>query len=102
LEVAEALMETKEWTAFILGLLKDRPRPGSPGTFRAEQICRIVALACEPPEAYGRPVTHWTPQELAEEAAKQSIVERISARQTGRFLKRSRFKTASVSLLAAR
>ena len=29
--------------------LADAPRPGTPPTFTAEQICAIVALACEPP-----------------------------------------------------
>jgi transposase len=31
--------------------LADAPRPGTPPTFTPEQICAIVALACEPPDA---------------------------------------------------
>src|SRR5262245_36602983 len=31
--------------------LQDALRPGAPATFRAEQGCQIIALACEPPEA---------------------------------------------------
>lgn len=95
-------MDDKELNVFILGCLSDQPRSGSPGKFSAEQICQIVAMACEPPEEYGRPVTHWTPKELADEADKQGIVESISTRHAGRFLKRSRFETASVPLLAAK
>jgi transposase len=44
--------------------LQDAPRPGAPTTFSAEQWCQIIALACEPPEASGRPISHWTPREL--------------------------------------
>jgi putative transposase len=87
LTAAEAEMDAKQFNVFILELLSDQPRSGSPGKFSAEQLCRIVALACEPPEAYDRPVTHWTPKELADEAIKQGIVETISARHAGRFLK---------------
>src|SRR5262249_53317189 len=41
--------------------LQDAPRPGAPATFSAEQWCQIIALACEPPEASGRPLTPSTP-----------------------------------------
>jgi putative transposase len=71
----------------IRALLSDQPRSGSPGKFTAEQICQIIALACTAPEVYARPVTHWTPAELAQEAQQQGIVERLSARHAGRFLK---------------
>jgi hypothetical protein len=27
--------------------LADRPRPGCPATFTAEQICQIMAIACD-------------------------------------------------------
>ena len=102
LTAAEAEMDDKELNTCILECLSDQARSGSPGKFSPEQICRIVAMACEPPEEYGRPVTHWTPKELADEAVKQGIVASISPRHAGRFLKRSRSETASVSLLAAK
>ena len=85
---------------FILTLLADEPRPGAPAVFSPEQICRIVAMACEDPTASGHPVTHWTPSELAREAVKRGILDRISPRSVGRFLKRGRPQTASVPLLA--
>lgn len=68
-------------------VLDDAPRSGTPPRFSAEQICQVIALACEPPEASGRLVTHWTPAELADEAAKRGIVTSISPRTVGRFLK---------------
>jgi putative transposase len=90
LGVAEEAGE-RELRQAIEGALCDRPRSGAPPTFSAEQVCQIVALACEAPsEESGRPVTHWTPRELAEEAIKRGIVEDISARSVGRFLKGGR------------
>ncbi len=61
--------------------------PDAP-TFSAEQVVQIVALACEPPPDSDRPVSHWTPRELAEEAVTRHIVPTISPRSVGRFLKR--------------
>lgn len=68
--------------------LSDAPRCGAPARITAEQICAIVALACERPSKSDRPVTHWSQQELADEAMKRGIVEPISQRSVGRFLKR--------------
>ena len=76
------------------------PRPGTPGEFSAEQLAQIISVACESPEDAGRPVSHWTPRELAEEVIKRGIVKRISPRTVGRFLKRSRSQTASLDVLA--
>lgn len=84
----------------IAEVLGDAPRSGSPGKFTAEQIARILAVACEPPENSGRPVTHWTPRELADEVIKRGIVASISPRQVGRFLKWGRVAAASQPLLA--
>jgi putative transposase len=100
LAAVEAGSEDKELGKYILSLLSDQARSGTPSKFTAEQICQIVAISCEEPEEYGRPVTHWTPAELADEAVKQGIVESISARQTGRFLKRSQSQAEPVSQLA--
>lgn len=72
--------------AVVRGVLADEPRSGAPPTFTAEQLCQVMALACEPPGDSGRPISQWTPRELAEEAAYRGIVPRISARSVGRFL----------------
>jgi putative transposase len=81
-------------------LLSDAPRPGAPATFSPEQICQIVAVGCEPPAESERPVTHWTPTELADEVIQRGIVSDISPRSVGRFLKRGRSPAAPVPLLA--
>ena len=69
--------------------LQDLPRPGAPDTFTPEQLCKLIALSCEKPENHGRPITHWTHKELAQEAIKQGIVETISANHLGRLLKKT-------------
>ena len=71
----------------LRGLLTDDQRPGTPPTFTAEQLAQIIAVACEPPEESGRPVTHWTPKELADEVIKRGIVVTISPRHVDRLLK---------------
>ena len=75
--------------AAIEEVLADQPRSGAPVKYTAEQVCQIVAIACEPVEESDRPVTEWTARELADEAIKRGIVSSISTRQAGRFLKRS-------------
>jgi putative transposase len=77
----------------VLTGLSDQPRSGTPPKFTAEQIVQITAVACEAPSKSGRPVSHWTPSELADEVVKRQIVESISVSSVGRFLKSGRLKT---------
>jgi transposase len=69
--------------------LRDQPRPGCPGKFTAEQLTLLLALACEAPEKSGRPITHWTGSELADEAQKRGLVESISPSQVNRYLRQA-------------
>lgn len=80
--------------------LADAPRPGKPPRISAEAYCQIMAIACQPPEKYGRPITEWTERELADEAILQGVVQTISPRQVGRFLKRCGSKASPRPLLA--
>ena len=66
--------------------LADAERPGGPMTFSLEQILQLFAIACEKPENYGRPISHWTPRELADEVIEQGIVTTISPRHVGRLM----------------
>jgi putative transposase len=68
--------------------LQDAPRPGAPARITADQRCQIEALACEKPEKSGRPITHWTAREIADELKKRQIVANISPRHAARLLKR--------------
>jgi putative transposase len=92
----------KALTTVIVEALTDHPRSGTPATFTPEQIVQIVAVACEDPRDSGRPVSHWTPREVAEEVRKRGIVEAISTRSVGRFLKSGRFTAPSGGVLAQR
>jgi len=82
----------KELAAIIEKELSDAPRSGAPGKFTPEQMVAIIAVACEPPELSGRPVTHWTPRELADEVVKRKIVASISPRTVGRLLTEAKLK----------
>lgn len=66
--------------------LADAQRPGGPTTFSLEQILQLFAIACAKPEDYGRPISHWTVRDLAEEMVKLGIVKSISPRHVGRLM----------------
>jgi putative transposase len=76
----------------VVERLADAPRPGEPMTFSLEQILQLFAIACEKPEEYGRPISHWTARELADEVIQQGIVETISPRHVGRLLNEADLK----------
>lgn len=86
----QAVERDRPWAlrSAVKAALQDAPRPGHPPTFTPEQVAHIIKLACDDPSDYAVPITQWTPSALAREAIKQGIVERISPRQVGRFLKR--------------
>ena len=84
----------------VTARLADAARPGAPATFTPEQVCAIMALACEPPEQSDLPLSHWSQSELAREAVRRGIVESISHGSVGRFLTRGRPQAASRARLA--
>ena len=93
LDAAETLAQAEEdnlpdpqFLGLIEEILEDAHRPGGPATFTPEQIVQIVAVACEPPEKSGRPISHWTHRELADEVKRRQIVKGIAPRSVGRFL----------------
>ena len=92
----------KALTTVIVEALTDHPRSGTPATFTPEQIVQMVAVACEDPMDSGRPVSHWTPREVAEEVRKRRLVETISTRSVGRFLKSGGCAAPSGRVLAQR
>jgi len=100
LQAIEAAGKPKLLSQAIEVLLTDEQRPGAPATFTFEQFMQIMALACEKPEAADRPVSSWTPRELADEAVKRGIVTSISPRTVERFLKGERFTAPPQAVLA--
>lgn len=89
----------KELEAMIIKVLSDEARAGTPATFTAQQIVQIVAVACEKPEESERPISHWTTREVTDEVIKRSIVNSISIRQVGRFLKSGGFEATQNGVL---
>lgn len=89
----------KAFRHLLREILADQPRSGAPVTFTAEQVCQIMALACQKPEDIGFPFTTWTPSELARAAVQRGIVPSISPASVGRFLKSGQFTAPQVSLL---
>jgi transposase len=82
--------------------LEDLPRPGAPRQITADQRCQIEAMACEEPEDSGRPISHWTAREIADEIMKRGILDQISPRHAARLLKRGRSQTPSGTVLVDR
>ncbi len=80
-EVDESTLRQK-----IMEKLSDAPRSGAKPQFSAEQVCQIIAVACETPRECGHEISHWTPAALQREVLKRKIVKTISVRHVGRFL----------------
>lgn len=66
--------------------LSDVPRPGRRSQITAEQICQLIAMACDQPKE--RPISQWTGREIADEAMARGIVKQISPRHAARLLKK--------------
>src|SRR3954465_3396947 len=80
--------------------LADAPRPGAVPRLRPEQVCQILALACEQPSGSDRPISHWSHRELADEIVRRGITDRISPRHASRLLKSGRPAAAPSAVLA--
>lgn len=90
LEALEASVAEGNWSKLertMKDCLQDAPRSGRPPDFSPLQIVSIISIACEKPEASGRPISKWTRREIAEEAAQRQIVSQISASHVARILR---------------
>jgi len=74
----------------VAARLADAPKPGAPARLTPEQVCQIVALACELPATSGRPISQWTGREVADEVVTRGITDRLSPRHAARLLKSGR------------
>ena len=66
------------YTRTILNILSDEFRVGAPSKFTAEQVCKIMSVACQHPEDLGVPISHWSLNSLRDEIIRQGIVDDIS------------------------
>lgn len=96
LSIVEQEDSEKKLHQKILEVLSDEQRRGIMPKFSAEAVCQIIAVSCEDPQKCGYPISHWTPVELRKEVIKRGIVDDISVRQTGRFLKEGDVKPHQV------
>lgn len=88
LSAVEAAQDEKHPLSEVIEqVLSDAWRSGRPDTFSAEQIVHVVAISCEDPSVSGLPISTWTPKDIAQEAIRRGIVERISPQSVERFLK---------------
>jgi putative transposase len=85
-------LETEARDLPILERLQDYERIGAPVKFSMEQVVELFALACSSPSDCGRPISHWTARELADEIMKKGIIESISIRHVGRLLEEAELK----------
>ncbi|MEL7408972.1 MAG: helix-turn-helix domain-containing protein, partial [Cyanobacteria bacterium J06558_2] len=88
----ERWRERKQKDVTVQERLLDAERPGTPTKFTTEQVLQLFTIACESPEKYGRPISHWTSRELAAEMEKQEIVKTISPRHVARLLSEATLK----------
>jgi putative transposase len=70
------------------GVNVDSAVSGRPAEITAEQVCQIVALACEAPSQAGRPISQWSNREIADEIIRRGILPTISPRHAGRLVNR--------------
>jgi len=91
----ERWVSGREKDIAVLDCLKDAERSGAPAKFEPEQIMHLFALACESPEESGRPISHWTSRELADEMSRRGLVTTISPRHVGRLLAEADIKPHS-------
>jgi transposase len=66
--------------------LADQGRVGRPDKFDERFWVDVLAIATSDPEDSGRPITHWTSSEIADEAVKRRLTESIHPTTVSRFL----------------
>jgi transposase len=72
--------------------LRDRPRPGRPARFTAEQKTRVLQKAIETPRENGVPITHWSKASLARLAVEAGIADSIHPSTVWRWLNHADLK----------
>lgn len=72
--------------------LADRKRSGRPRTFPASVVAEVKAMACEPPERRGAPLSRWSSTELATQAVVEGLVDSVAASTVRRWLAQDSIK----------
>ncbi len=79
--------DTADSQLSIFERLSDTKRSGKRSSITSDQLCQFIALACDNPADYNRPISHWTRAELANEAVKQGLFKSLSPSYAGQLLK---------------
>jgi hypothetical protein len=66
--------------------LGDAKRSGRPPSFTPVQVAALKALACQPPEARGVPLSRWSCPDLAAQVVADGIAESVSTSTVRRWL----------------
>ena len=77
-----------ELLRYLVSVLQDAPRPGTPKKITVEQEQQIVAMACEKPTKYGHEVSVWTHELLAKTVVHEQVASEISASTVRTILKK--------------
>ena len=79
---------------FLLSLVEDAPRSGTPPFFSPEVADQVVALALTKPEEHDIPFDRWSHELLAEQVVLKGIAPKMSSTRVGDFLKSARHKSS--------
>jgi IS30 family transposase len=79
--------------------LGDAKRSGRPPSFTLVQVAAVKALACQPPEASGVPLSRWSCPDLAAQVVADGIAASVSTSTVRRWLGRRRDQTLAVPVL---
>lgn len=79
---------------FVLSLVADAPRSGTPAKFTETTKNRIIAIALKKPSDLGIPIERWSHAILATYLIEQGIVDTISSTTVGDFLKSASRKSS--------
>ncbi len=87
-------LERREETpkAGVVRWLSDNKRTGRKSKFKPEFWVDVLKIATTDPNELGRPITHWTSQELADEIVTGKYAESIHRSTVSRFLKECQLK----------
>jgi transposase len=86
LQVSVVSRWRKRFAGEGMGGLADRPRSGRPRVFAAGVVAQVKAIACEPPEQHGLPLSRWSSAELARQAQDEGVVALVSSSTVRRWL----------------
>jgi transposase len=75
-----------------LAALGDAKRSGRPAVFTPVRVAAVKALACQPPDASGLPLSRWSCPELVSHVVSGGICESISASTVRRWLSEDALK----------